>query len=93
MEQFSDRQLQRDCYVAIDSRRKSFNLIQGHLGDWLAQRLSFRPISGQQWHEDRLLLWETLGVEPEVCQLLAYTFESEFSEREDMGVPGCSSQG
>ena len=59
--QFEDRQLQRDCYVAIESLRKSWDLINSHMADWVAGKLTFRDPQSEAWQAERLVLWETLG--------------------------------
>eukprot|EP00974_Lingulodinium_polyedra_P113699 11009077-Lingulodinium_polyedra.AAC.1 len=71
LQQFSDRNLQRNCYVAIEALRKSIDALWGQLDTWVAQRLTFRDPQDEDWVEEQEVLWETLGVDPETCHSLA----------------------
>eukprot|EP00974_Lingulodinium_polyedra_P133749 11226834-Lingulodinium_polyedra.AAC.1 len=65
--EFSDRNLLRDCYIAIESLRKSFDLLQSFLPSWVESRLCFREPMGPVWVAGRQALWSSLSVEVETA--------------------------
>eukprot|EP00974_Lingulodinium_polyedra_P029112 2805291-Lingulodinium_polyedra.AAC.1 len=68
----------RDCYVAIESLRNSWDLITGHMSMWVTKRLSFKAPRSAQWCEERTKLWDSLGLNSELTDLLASVLELEF---------------
>ena len=72
-EMTQERELLRDCYVGIDSIRRSWDLIVSHLVEWIPCRLSFHPSKGDDWVEEQKTLWDTLGVDLESIETLAAT--------------------
>ena len=74
-EHIEDKELLRDVYVAIESLRNSYSLLNKHLAEWVALRLSFAEPRGQEWVDQRTALWLALGVEPELAGLLASSLE------------------
>ena len=78
LQQFSDRNLQRNCCVAIESLRKSIDVLWGHLDTWVVQRLEFRDLQDKDWVQEQEVLWETLGVEAETCHVLANGLQYQF---------------
>eukprot|EP00974_Lingulodinium_polyedra_P084865 8215129-Lingulodinium_polyedra.AAC.1 len=47
--QFGSKELLRDCYVGIESLRKSHNLVEGNLAQWISDKLSFHSTHGPEW--------------------------------------------
>ena len=78
--QFGDRMWLRDCYVAIESLRKSFDQLEGHRAAWVADRLVTREPMDEDWVEEQLILWEVLGLDPETANTLAMDLQYEFKE-------------
>eukprot|EP00974_Lingulodinium_polyedra_P074370 7207424-Lingulodinium_polyedra.AAC.1 len=77
--EFQDWQLLRDCYISIESLRKSLDVIHHNLLPWIEAKLSFREPMGADWVAGQKALWHALGVEAEATLLLASTLEYEFS--------------
>ena len=79
-EMTQDRELLRDCYVGIDSVRRSWDLMVSHLVVWIACRLSFHPSKGEALVEEQKTLWDTLGVDLESIETLAVTLQFHFND-------------
>ena len=69
--QFSDKDLMRDVYIAIESLRRSADLIDSHMYAWISGNVRVREDRGQEWVQHRRTLWHELGVDVETAELLA----------------------
>ena len=68
---FSNRDQVRDVYIAIESLRRSADLVSSHLYTWLHSCLQSTPCRGEAWVDQRRALWQTLGVDAETVELLS----------------------
>ena len=66
-----DKELIRDCYIAIESLRRSADLLQGHLFEWIGKVLRATDDRGEEWVSHRRQLWLGLSIDPETADLLA----------------------
>ena len=82
MSECADRQMMRDIYVAIESLRKSADLLSKHLAMWVSKRLRMVPPRGLAWVESQRVLYNALSVDWETVELLAETLELEFRDGE-----------
>ena len=76
----TDADLLRDLYISVESLRSSHDLISGHVGHWLWERLKRRPDQGPEWVQLQCSLWEALGVDLEVAGILASDLQFEFKD-------------
>ena len=67
---FQDRGLMRDMYVAVESLRNSSDLISSRVTDWVCKMLSPCPSRSEAWINERRQLLEALGVEVETASVL-----------------------
>ena len=63
--------LNKNCYICIESLRNSWNLISGRLDEWVCSRLEFVDIESPWTTHEAYELWSALGVEVEACEVLA----------------------
>ena len=76
----SDTALMRDLFVAVESLRNSSDLLEQHLGAWVALRRSTRPARSQEWVDVRYVMWSALGISPELVDLLARELQVEWAD-------------
>ena len=78
-EDFSNRDMMRDIYIAIESLRNTADLISEHMASWVSSRLKFVDDRGPDWVAEQQQVWMALGVELEQAELLSerlqYCFE------------------
>ena len=77
-EALNDKDLLRDAYVGVESLRNSMDLILGHVAEWAALRLSFKPEQTLAEIDARRALWQALDVEVETADILAETLQLDF---------------
>ena len=66
-----DAELLRDIYVCIESLRNSYDLLLGHVGAWVRGCVRFVERREDHWVETRKDLFNALGVDPELVEVLA----------------------
>ena len=78
-EDFSNRDMMRDIYIAIESLRNTADVISEHMASWVSSRLKFVDDRGPDWVAEQQQVWMALGVELEQAELLSerlqYCFE------------------
>ena len=70
LQEFQDRNLMRDFFVAVESLRSSSDLISTRVSDWVCKMLSPCPPRREAWINERRQLLEALGVEVETASVL-----------------------
>jgi hypothetical protein len=75
-----DKDLLRDCYVAVESLRGGMDLVVAHLGEWVALRASFVAELGASEIDHRRCLWQALGVDMETSEVLACELQLAFTD-------------
>eukprot|EP00974_Lingulodinium_polyedra_P016988 1650401-Lingulodinium_polyedra.AAC.1 len=70
-----DRCLLRDIYVAVESLKNSFTELQGHIMDWVKEKLDFARNESEWEINQARQLWHCLGLEPETVEILADTLQ------------------
>ena len=68
---FTDKELVRDIYIAIESLRRSADVLQSHLYEWIGEKVQVRDDRGDDWVQQRRALWLELGIDIETADLLA----------------------
>ena len=68
---FNDTELIQKIHVAIESLRNSFDLLYTYLGGWIVDHLSIVDPAQLRPADELRAIWTTLGVEPEVVELLS----------------------
>ena len=69
--QFTDKELMRDIYIAIESLRRSQDQIKSHIFQWVGETMRVREDQGEEWVNHRRQLWLDLSVDMETADLLA----------------------
>ena len=73
----------KDAHILVEALRRSSNLFFGAVGDWVTKRMAFKPDLETDDIDASRLLWDALGVDPEVAETLSqllqlkYNFETE----------------
>ena len=67
---FDNKELVRDCYVAVASLRNSMDIIVSEIGGWVAKKVSLVPGRSIEWQTQQAQLWHTLGVDTEIVEIL-----------------------
>ena len=75
LEWMGDADCVRNVHVAVQSVRNSMDLIVRHVGLWVARALRFRPVLTSDETNDLQCLWNCLGLEPELVDLLSETLQ------------------
>ena len=75
---FANKEILRDCWVACESLRNSFDLVKKHMGLWISTHLEFTEPLGPLRRRDMQWLWTALGVEPRHVEELADELELRF---------------
>ena len=70
-----DVQLMEAAHLAVESLRKSYDQILVHVGRWVAEHVDFVPARGMEDMCRHRVLWDTLGVEPEIAEAIAFTLQ------------------
>ena len=71
IEQMSNKELMRDIYIGIESLRRSQDLIQEYMFEWLGKVRRAREDQGEDWVNRRRQVWLGLSVDMETADLLA----------------------
>ena len=69
--QFADKEVMRDIYIAIESLRRSADLIDSHLYEWISAKMPYHDDPGDDWVQRRRVLWMELCVDMVTAELLA----------------------
>ena len=72
LEEVKNRELMRDVYVSVESIRNSMDLVQKHIGAWVAERVTQSGIRlSEEWVEGRRVLLHALDVDMEAQEILS----------------------
>ena len=89
--EFRDRDLLRDVYVAIASIRNAWNLVNTHLGSWVASRLRYTDPLPEAAVSQLETMWAALGVEPGIAATMCDTLQLRFEGGELRVTKECMS--
>ena len=70
LQDFNDKFLMRDLYVAVQSLRNSADLVSSSVCGWVVSRLRFAPGRDEAWLSEKRQLWEALGVDVETASVM-----------------------
>ena len=54
-------ELMRDCFVGIESLRRTSDVVANKVGSWVGASLSYRHHMSPEWCECQEKLWHALG--------------------------------
>ena len=80
LQEFCDRDLMRDIYVAVESLRNSADLISRHIGEWVSLRLRAADDRGPEWRSDQQQVWLALGLESDTVELLTEVLQLHYHD-------------
>ena len=70
LQDFNDKFLMRDLYVAVQSLRNSADLVSSSVCGWVVPRLRFVAGRDEAWLSEKRQLWEALGVDVETASVM-----------------------
>ena len=89
--EYSNKELLRDVFVAVESVRHSMDLVRSHMEQWIAQSLVFtEPLAADEIEHLRIT-WVALGVECKFVELLAETLQLRCRGGQLLLTSSCSS--
>ena len=69
----------KDAHICIESLRNSINLLQGHVGNFVAKNVHYVADQSIHTQDEMRAVWDALGVEPEVAELLSGTLQLRYN--------------
>ena len=90
LNEFRDKDLLRDVFVAIASLRQTWNLVSQYLSQWICLRMEWGAPLDIDECEELFALWTALGVDSECAELMAYTLHLRFVDGTLRVSSGCA---
>ena len=69
----------KDAHILVEALRRSSNLFFGAVGDWVTKRMAFKPDLETDDIDASRLLWDALGVDPEVAETLSQLLQLKYN--------------
>ena len=76
--EFADKDLLRDCFVAVESLRNSMDIITSHIGQWIALRVQFVEPLDLPEIDVLATTFFALGLDSELTELLSEVLQLRF---------------